>query len=228
MITGFSELAVLWQGLFWVICVITMTVGNLAALRQKSMKRMLAYSSVAHAGYALMGFLAVPSADGASATVFYMFVYSLMTLASFGVVLLVTAGTDAQYSEDSIDSFAGLGRKSPFLAIVMAITLFSLAGMPPFAGFVGKLYLFKAAMQSGFVGLVIIAAINSVISLYYYLRVIVVMYFEDAESEDSLVGSLTETLAPRVVVFGSGLALLYFGLMSESALGAARWALNNL
>jgi NADH-quinone oxidoreductase subunit N len=173
---AFPDLQGIWVGVLSVIAGLSMTVGNLVALRQRSIKRMLAYSSVAHAGYLTLGLL-VGTSGGWAATIFYVFVYALMTVASFGVVLAASAGTQKQYLNDSIESLRGLGWRSPFLGLVMTIAILSLAGFPPFAGFFGKLYLFKAAVTGGFVGLVILAAINSLISLYYYLSIIVVLYF---------------------------------------------------
>lgn len=225
-----------WQGLLWVISALTMTVGNLLAVWQRSVKRMLAYSSISHAGYALMGFLAIGAAGGAEATVFYLLAYSFMTIAAFGVLLLVTIGTDQQYAKDDLSSFSGLGWRSPLLGVVMVIALLSLAGMPPLGGFVGKLYLFSATIEAGYTGLAIIAALNSVVSLYYYLGVIVVMYFgrtaahgHGDEEEPDL------SLVPVRVSFGSGTALavstvgtLLLGIYSQPWLDLVRRAVSSL
>lgn len=194
MMVAFGTASPEWEGLIWLLAVLTMTVGNLAALRQRSVKRMLAYSSVAHSGYAVMGLLGLGQGKGAEAIMYYILAYSLMTIASFGVLLLVTAHSEAQYEKDDLESLSGLGWSHPFLGVVMTVALLSLAGIPPLAGFVGKFYLFSAVVQSGYVGLAIIAALNSVVSLYYYLRVLVVMYFKTERSvswsprENSAVG----------------------------------------
>ena len=217
MLTAFIGMGSAWQGLIWVLCVLTMSVGNLLALRQKSIKRMLAYSSIAHAGYAMMGLLCIGSSAGGGATVFYMLVYSLMTIAAFGVVLLVTSGSNAQYGEDELSSLRGLGWSHPFLGVVMTISMLSLAGMPPLAGFVGKFYLFNAVIQQGFTGLAIIAAINSVISLYYYLGVLVVMYFSPDRKLDPQNGfspSSDYALGPRIALTLATVGTIYFGLFS--------------
>lgn len=174
--TSFASIPEVWTAIIWIIAVLTMCFGNLVALRQKSIKRMLAYSSIAHAGYALIGLLAQGS-GGVEATIYYLIAYSFMTIGAFGVLLFVTAGSDAQYQADDISSFSGLGFTHPCLGLMMTVFLLSLAGIPPLAGFVGKFYLFNAAVQGGFVGLAIIAALNSVVSLYYYLGIIVKMYF---------------------------------------------------
>jgi NADH-quinone oxidoreductase subunit N len=152
-----------------------MTVGNLAAIAQPSAKRLLAYSSISQAGYLLVGFLGTP-ASGTSAVLFYLFVYMLANVAAFAVVIAFSAATGS----DRLDDFAGLSRRSPVLALVFAFSLLSLAGIPPLGGFIGKLYLFSAAMERGYLWLVIIAALNSVVSLYYYLLVLRRMYMTEA------------------------------------------------
>jgi NADH-quinone oxidoreductase subunit N len=232
MLVAFGDVADIWQSLFWVLSLITMTVGNLAALRQRSVKRMLAYSSVAHAGYALMGFLTIGSGDsialsGPTATLFYLCAYAVMTLGAFSIVLMVTSGRDEQYGRDDLKSFRGIGWQYPFLGIAMTICLCSLAGMPPLAGFIGKFHLFSAAVRSGFVGLAVIAALNSVLSLYYYLRVLVFMYFVEPVDECADL--------PGYEAFGSRFALaisvfltLYLGLNSEWLFNACQFAVIGL
>lgn len=165
-----------WSLLIGIVAAITMTVGNLAALSQRNIKRLLAYSSIAHAGYALM-VLASQSVSAVSAAFFYFSVYLLMNLAAFLVVIMVSN----EYYTERIDGYEGLGWKGPqgaFLATCMAIALFSLAGIPPFAGFIGKFYLLMAVLRKGsslyWLGLV--AVINTVISLYYYARIVKMMF----------------------------------------------------
>lgn len=225
LFVGFGNVSGSWVGLLWALSVVTMTVGNLVALRQKSTKRLLAYSSIAHAGYALIGLLVTNG--GPEATIFYLLVYSLMTVVAFGVVLVVTRDTDAQYENDELESLRGLGWRNPLLGIVMTIAMFSLAGMPPFGGFVGKFYLFNAAIHGGFVGLVIIAALNSLVSLYYYLRVVVVMYFGDSK-ETSLLSSISMPAASVFALCLAALGIVYFGLFSNSAFEFARLAAQSL
>lgn len=217
MLMAFGSVSEVWSGFVWTLAVLTMTVGNLMAVRQRSIKRMLAYSSVSHAGYALLGFLALGAGRGAEAVVFYLIAYTFMTVAAFGVVLVVTTGSDAQYDRDDLDSFSGIGWSHPVLALMMSIAMLSLGGMPPFGGFMGKFYLFRSAVQSGYVGLAIIAALNSVVSLFYYLRVMVVMYFS---GERKLAWSPAAELP-----FGPGLAItlatfgtIYLGLFSDNCI----------
>lgn len=227
MSVAFAPTSEMWTGLIWVLCVITMTVGNLVALRQKSIKRMLAYSSIAHAGYALIGFVVFGPHHGAEATIFYILAYSLMTVTAFGVVLFATAGTGAQYGNDDIDSLSGLGWTNPFLGILMTIAMLSLAGMPPFAGFMGKFYLFRAAVSGGYSGLAIIAALNSVVSLYYYLRVLVVMYFKTEESA-VIHPSNDIPRAPRFALALAALLTVYFGIFAETAMNAVSIAVQSM
>jgi NADH-quinone oxidoreductase subunit N len=211
-----------WSNLIWLMSVLTMTVGNLVALRQQSIKRMLAYSSIAHAGYLMIGLLVTP--EGSQAALFYLFSYMLMTIAAFGVVLLVTRGSTNQYGSDTLKSFGGVGWSHPFLGIVMVISMLSLAGMPPLAGFMGKFYLFLAAINGGYVGLAIIAALNSVVSLYYYLRVLVVMYFSEAREVNWLAEQAIPMTAKIALILAT-LGTIYFGLFSGDYLEMTKIAL---
>lgn len=164
-----------WGLLFWVLSVLTMTIGNLVAIAQSNLKRMLAYSTIAHMGYLLIGPVAA-SQLGVAAVLFYGVVYALMTIGAFGMVLLLARGA---VRGDQIDDFAGLAQKSPLAAAAMLVFLLSLTGIPPTGGFVGKFYLFAAAVEAGYIWLVLIAVINSAISLFYYMRVAVAMYMRE-------------------------------------------------
>lgn len=166
-----------WEIVLWWLAVATMTVGNVLALVQTDMKRMLAYSSVAHAGYVLVGFVA-GGALGVGAALFYLLVYAFMNVGAFGIVALLTRVGSAG---DAIASYAGLGGRRPLLALAMALFMLALGGIPPTAGFVGKFALFGAAVDAGHVSLAVIGVLNSALSLYYYLYVLVVMYFREAE-----------------------------------------------
>lgn len=153
----------------WMVAVLTMTLGNIAAILQKSVKRVLAYSSVAHSGYMLLGVIAGPAHDGLDAVLFYLLAYGIMNTAAFAVL----AGLERKGQEiESMDDLAGLRMKHPGMAVVMAIASGSLLGVPPLLGFFGKLYLFIAAVQAGQIELVVIAGLNSAISAWYYLRLI--------------------------------------------------------
>ncbi|RTZ94206.1 MAG: NADH-quinone oxidoreductase subunit N, partial [Deltaproteobacteria bacterium] len=163
-----------WTSILWLIAVLTMIVGNFTALVQKSVKRMLAYSSIAHAGYILVALVA-GNEIGRSAILFYLLAYAFMNIGAFSVLMVMAKKND--YHED-LDSFAGIGFKYPLTAVAMSVFMFSMAGIPPTAGFIGKFYIFSAAVKSHYYWLAIIGVLNSAVSVYYYLRVIVYMYFK--------------------------------------------------
>ncbi|MDO9172861.1 MAG: NADH-quinone oxidoreductase subunit N [bacterium] len=167
-----------WRLLIAVLSVATMTYGNLVAVRQVNVKRLLAYSSIAHAGYLLMGFLML-TAEGLQAILFYLLVYALMNLGAF---LFVVALNNSLKSEH-LDDYAGLGFRSPWAAAMMIVFLFSLTGLPPTAGFIGKFYLFAAVMHEGWYWLAIVGVLNSVVSLFYYMKIARTMYFTKAPAD---------------------------------------------
>ncbi len=172
-----------WVNLLVVISIVTMTLGNVVALRQSNIKRLLAYSSIAQAGYTLIGVVALQGADDSlavAAVSFYMFMYIFTNLLVFGAVILFIAKTDTE----DISDLAGLNRRSPWLALFITIGLLSLGGIPPAAGFFGKFFLFQAAVNSNLVGLALIAVTNAIIALYYYLVVIKVMYVDIGPDDD--------------------------------------------
>ena len=174
-----------WPHVLLFVSMITMTLGNLCALNQRNLKRMLAYSGIAHAGYMLMG-LAVLTNDGLSAILFYVVVYLIMNLGAFVVVAMVANVT----GDEEIESYRGLAWRGAALpAACLAIFLFSLTGLPPFAGFIGKFFLFAAVLKQGgaFVMLAVVAIVNSVISLYYYAKVVKTMFLDDPEPTDKTV-----------------------------------------
>ena len=167
-----------WVALTVAISMITMTLGNLFAIPQQNIKRMLAYSSVAQAGYILVG-VAAASRLGVAAVAFYLIVYTVTNIAAFGVVVLISNLSGS----DEITAFSGLSRRSPLLAWTLMVALFSLGGVPPFGGFVGKIFLFAGAVQSGLIWLVVIGVVNVVVSLFYYLGVVKVVFERRSEEE---------------------------------------------
>ncbi len=162
-----------------VLSIFSMLFGSIVAIAQSNIKRMLAYSSISHAGYILIG-LAAGTSTGVAGVVFYLAVYTFMNLAAFGIIALVEGENDKNLD---INSYAGLGTKSPVLAALLAIIMFSLAGIPPLAGFFAKYYIFIAAIKSGLTWLAILGIISSVISVYFYLRIVVIMYFKESEAD---------------------------------------------
>ncbi|MGB4598770.1 MAG: NADH-quinone oxidoreductase subunit N [Trichlorobacter sp.] len=206
-----------WSDLIWIMAVLTMTVGNIIALRQDNIKRMLAYSSIAHAGYALVGFAAA-NTTGTAGILFYMLTYAFMNIGAFAVVVVL--GKQGE-SNGNVQDFAGLAHKRPALAAIMTLFLFSLAGIPPTAGFIGKFYLFSAAVQEGYVWLAIIGVLNSAASVYYYLRVMVFMYMKPAEEEFGWV-KVTAPITLALVV--AGVATLALGIVPSYLLQLAETA----
>jgi NADH-quinone oxidoreductase subunit N len=172
-----------WTQVIQVVAILTMIVGNLIALAQDNVKRMLAYSSIAHAGYLMVG-LAAGTAAGYSGVLYYLFAYTLMNIGAFGVIAYYERSKALDFTE--IDSYAGLGFKVPAMGVMLSIFLFSLAGIPPFVGFVGKYYVFAAAVHADLIMLAVIGVLASAASVYYYLRVMVYMYFRDAHKEYTL------------------------------------------
>jgi NADH-quinone oxidoreductase subunit N len=179
LMTGLPALLPDWSRVLWLLAVLTMTVGNLAALLQPNLKRMLAYSSIAHAGYLLVA-VVTGTRLGAAGVLFYLAAYACMNLGVFAVMVALARRGEER---ERIDEFAGLGLRRPALGAAMALFLFSLAGVPPTAGFMGKLYIFSAAVQSGYVGLAVLGVLNSVVSAFYYLRVSVAMYMSSGHEE---------------------------------------------
>ena len=197
------NLQVEWGSVLIVLAMLTMTVGNVIAIAQTNIKRMLAYSSIAHAGYVLIG-LAAANNDGISSAMLYLLVYCVMNIGAFGVVILAKTEDGESLM---ISDYAGLGLRKPLLAMFMTIMLLSLAGFPPTAGFVGKFYIFKSAVQAGHIWLVIIGAINTAISAFYYLRVVVTMYMREPEEELSFM-SYPSTLVVGLVLAAIGVLLI--------------------
>jgi NADH-quinone oxidoreductase subunit N len=201
-----------WTLLFAVLSAATMTVGNLVAVNQKNVKRLLAYSSIAHAGYMLMGFVLLTPA-GIQAILFYLVVYLFMNLGAFYVVILVANGTR---SED-ISDYAGLGSRAPFAAVSLAIFLFALTGIPPFSGFIGKVYLFAEVIHRGVYWLAVVAALNSVVSLYYYARIVKVMFLEEPAQR----AELAVPVFPRALLCLLAVPTLLLGIYWEPVIRVA-------
>ena len=176
---GLPALVIEWQVVVAAVSVLSMVWGNLAALTQTNVKRMLAYSSIAHAGYVLMGVLAA-NEDGLWAVMFYLLAYSLMTLGAFGLVILLER---REYAGETYADYAGLAARHPALAAMMLVFMLSLTGIPPTGGFFGKLYLFAAAIESGWTWVAVVGVLTSAISLYYYMGIVVQMYLKDREAD---------------------------------------------
>jgi NADH-quinone oxidoreductase subunit N len=210
----------LW--LIWVAAALSMTVGNLGALVQDNVKRLLAYSSIAHAGYLLVAYAALPN-NGIPAAMFYTATYAAMNVGAFAVISHI-GGEGERYV--TLEDYEGLGRRNPLLAAILTIFLLSLIGIPITGGFFAKFYVFSAALQANLVGLVIIGVLNSAVASYYYLRLIVVMYMREAREE--------VPVSPIPLGLGAALAIslaatIYLGvlpgrLLDYAARTAAEWA----
>lgn len=201
-----------FRAVLWVLAVLTMVIGNIMAFRQTNIKRMLAYSSVAHAGYILVGILAsaVKESSGVAgqAVLYYLFVYTFMNLGAFAVIIWL-GRNGGEYTD--IRDYAGLAHKNPLAAAIMAVFMLSLAGIPPTAGFVGKLYLFMSAVQAGQVGLAVVGLVVSAIGLFYYLNLIVQMYFKQPEHDFADARKGGAMVAAGI----AALATIFFGLFPD-------------
>ena len=217
-VQGLPVMEAEWRLLFAALAVVTMTIGNLAALTQTNLKRMLAYSSIAHAGYLLLGVVA-GSSRGITAILVYLFTYAFMQLGAFAIIVLLRR---KDMIGDELKDLSGLYLRQPFAAFAMLVFMLSLGGIPPTAGFMGKFWLFGAAIESGYVGLAVIGVLNSAVSLYYYIRVVVFMYVkkETTGSEPVMSPLLMLTLAAAVILtIGLG---VYPRVLFELAEASAR------
>jgi len=200
-----------WRPLVWVLAAVSVIAGSVLAIAQTDIKRMLAYSSIAHAGFVLTGIVAVGE-TGISAALYYLVAYALTILGAFGVVMLVSARGERR---TSLASYAGLGRRSPLLAGLLSLFLLSLAGIPPTAGFVAKVGVFQAAVDAGSWPLVLIGVLASVVAAFFYLRVIVLMFMHEPEGDEAT----DETFLPRLVIGVSAALVLVLGVFPGLVIG---------
>ena len=204
-------MAIDWQGMLIVLSVLSMVLGNVVAIAQSSIKRMLAYSTISHMGFMLMGFLAA-DLNGYSAAMFYTVTYVLTSLVSFGLIMVLSR---AGFEADQIDDFKGLNQRSPWWAFIMLLVMFSLAGLPPMVGFYAKFTVIEAAINAGFVWLAVLGVVTSLIGAFYYLRIVRLMYFDDPVDRSPL-----ETRADtRTLLSANGLLLLLLGILPQPLMG---------
>jgi NADH-quinone oxidoreductase subunit N len=198
-----------WTGLIWIMAVLTMSIGNVIALAQDNIKRMLAYSSIAHAGYVLVAFLSAGEL-GITGILYYMLAYTFMNIGAFAIITVLGGRGEERVH---VADYRGLGYTHPLAAIAMSLFLFSLAGIPPTGGFMGKFYIFSAAVKQGYIGLAIIGVLNSVVSVYYYLRVTVAMYMQDpSTAKEKEVPALVFSPALVLAIFIAAYGVLSMGL----------------
>lgn len=213
LVEGLSPLAVDWQQMLIVLSVLSMALGNIAALRQTNIKRMLAYSTIAQMGFMLLGLLSGAGSENLSAAVnahssamFYAITYVLTALGAFGIIMLLAR---VGFEAEELNDFKGLNRRHPWFAFVMLLLMFSLAGIPPLVGFYAKLSVLQAVVEAGFVWLAVLAVLFSLVGAFYYLRVIKLMYFDTQEDESPIVASFDM----RVALSVNGLAVLVLGIV---------------
>jgi NADH-quinone oxidoreductase subunit N len=215
-LVAFAGLKVEWSAILIPIAILTMGVGNIVALSQTNIKRMLAYSSIAHAGYALLGIIA-GTADGMASVMVYMLIYAFMNIGAFAVIILLRSG---DVRGDNISDYEGLSKTHPLAAALMLVFMFSLTGIPPTAGFMGKFYVFMSAIQAGYTWVVIIAVIFSAISAYFYLRIVMMMYFKEPKETFEISSSPAIGLALAVALAG----VLAIGIIPTFFVNIARIA----
>ena len=205
LIDGLGDLQHYWSDLLMIIAVLSIALGSLVALMQSNIKRMLAYSTISHIGFVLLGFV-TGVVEGYGAAVFYVLVYILMSLAAFGSIIVLNKNG---FEADQISDYQGLSKHSPWFALIILVVMLSMAGVPPFIGFYSKLFILQQVIAEGYVILAIIAVVFAVISAYYYLQIIKTMYFDDADKEITV----SAPLDMRVVLSINGILILLVGLM---------------
>ncbi len=207
LVSGMGALHEHWQGMLVILAVLSLGIGNIVAIAQTSIKRMLAYSTISHVGFIILGVLA-GTVEGYASAMFYTIIYAFMSLGAFGVILLLSR---EGFEAEEISDFAGLGKTHPWFAVVLMILLLSMAGVPPTAGFYAKLVVLKAVVGVELTWLAIYAVLLSVIGAYYYLRVMKVMFFDEANQEAD--HSLTTSTDARLVLSANGLLMLVVGIL---------------
>ncbi len=228
LVNGLIPLAIDWQQMLVLLAVLSMALGNLAAIAQTNIKRMLAYSTIAHMGFMLLGLASgvvdgnwLSAADAYSAAMFYSIVYVITSLAGFGSVLLLSR---AGFEAENIDDYRGLNQRSPWFAFILMLTMFSLAGLPPTVGFYAKLSVLQAAVSAGQVWLAVVAVLFSLIGAFYYLRIIKLMYFDDPVDTAAIAPSIDMSVLLSV----NGLALLLLGIMPQQLMQLCFVAIKSL
>jgi len=221
LLYSFPQIQIDLIPLLWALSALTMTVGNVLAMQQTNVKRMLAYSSIAHAGYLMVG-ITTGSNVGASGMLFYLLGYLFMSIGAFTVVQLLEGKDESRLG---FDSYAGLAKKRPVLSLSMTVFMFALAGFPLTAGFTGKFYIFSSAVNEGFIWLIVIAVLNSLISVYYYLRVVVNMYMKPVEAE---VEHLPVSYSARLGLILCVYAVIHIGILPSSFIRMAENAVSSL
>jgi len=205
LVEALQPLMIDWSGMLMILAVLSMAVGNITAIAQTNLKRMLAYSTIAHMGFMLIGVLS-GTIEGYGSSMFYAIVYVLMSLGGFGMIMLLSR---EGFEADNLNDFKGLNQRSPWLAFMMLLLMFSMAGVPPTVGFYAKFSVLNAAVQAGHIPLVVMAVLFSLIGAFYYLRIVKLMYFDAPESHEKLYLQPDSSLLISI----NGLAVLALGIL---------------
>jgi NADH-quinone oxidoreductase subunit N len=207
LVSGLEAMVADWQQMLVILAVLSLAIGNITAIVQTSLKRMLAYSTISHMGFLLLGILA-GDLNGYGAAMFYVVVYVLMALAAFGMILLLSR---EGFEADQLDDFKGLNQRSPWYAFLMLLTMFSLTGVPPTVGFYAKLSVLQAILAVGYVWLAVVAVLFSLVGAFYYLRLVKLMYFDDARDMTPILPQPDM----RLLLSANGLAMLVLGILPQ-------------
>lgn len=217
LIQGLYVLAIDWQGMLVIMAVLSIVIGNITAIAQTNLKRMLAYSTISHMGYLLYGFMSV-STNGYASAMFYISAYVMMSLCSFGIILLLSR---QGFEAENLDDLKGLNQRSPWFAFLMMITMFSMAGIPPTLGFYAKFTVLQAALQAGYLWLVVFAVLMAVVGAFYYLRIVKLMYFDDPQDHTPIVNRAEMNMVLSV----NALGLLALGMMPQRLMEICAYAI---
>jgi NADH-quinone oxidoreductase subunit N len=229
LVNGMLDLAGDWQQMLAILAVLSMAVGNITAIAQSNLKRMLAYSTIAHMGFMLLGLLSgvvggnlLNAADAYAAAMFYVLVYVLMSLGAFGMLVFLS---QKGFECENLEDLKGLNRRNPWYAFILLLLMFSLAGVPPTVGFYAKLVVLSAAVNAGQIWIAVVAVVLSLVGAYYYLRIVKLMYFDDPKDEAPMAG---QALVARVLLSANGVALLALGVMPRYLMDLCFAAIKNL
>jgi NADH-quinone oxidoreductase subunit N len=216
---GLGPMVADWQGMLIILAVMSMLIGNIAAIAQTNIKRMLAYSTISHMGFVLLGVLS-GDGNGYSASMFYVVVYVLMTLGTFGMIMLLSR---TGFEADKLEDFKGLNQRNPWYAFIMLLLMFSMAGIPPTVGIYAKLSVLQAVLNAGYTWLAIVAVLLSLIGVFYYLRIVKLMYFDEPET-DALILPHGDV---KLLLSANGLAVLAFGFFPQALMAWCAYAIQH-
>ena len=219
LVQGLFVLAIDWRSMLMIMAVLSIVIGNITAIAQTNLKRMLAYSTISHVGFLMYGLMSV-SMNGYASSMFYIVSYVFMTLAGFGMILLLSR---KGFEADKLDDLRGLNQRSPWFAFMMLITMFSMAGVPPTLGFYAKFAVLQAALQAGFLWLVVFAVLMAVIGAFYYLRIVKIMYFDEPKDRNAINAPVEMKLMLSVNAFG----LLLLGLFPQRLMDICAYAISH-